>query len=750
MFEQRQDSRRSHLGEEAADLGLMDADGRGAKEALPGDQAAEQMYERHDRLMGHLKDERDRQAENRYQMAKDEDYFDGLQWEPEDAQALMDRGQAPLVFNKTKPTVEWVLGTEKRTRIDYKVLPREPSDEQGAEIKTKVLKYVSDTNRVPFHRSAAFQEAVVAGLGWLEDGVNRDPRAQLLFSGHESWRNIYRDSRGQDMTQEDWRFMFRQRTTDLDIALAMFPQARSQLDSDAQDDSRLGADAQDPWYLGERLTNGIESGNASRLRFGERSAFVSTASADTGRRDIVRLIECWYRVPEPVDFFANGPFAGKPFMPADANHMAAVQGGARTFQHITLRMRCMLATESAPLWDGPSPYRHDRFPFTPIWCYRRKRDGEPYGIVRGIRDIQDDLNKRRSKALFVLSTNRVIADSNAVEDLEELRREAARPDGVIVKRQGTSVELVKPTTEIQGNFELMQQDESMMQDISGVQSELLGRQTNATSGKAILARQEQGSMVTAGIFDNLRLGIQMQGEKQLALTEQFFSEEKVLRLVGANAPIEWIEVNKVDEATGQVINDITATQADFIVSEQDYRANLQQAAAEQIGDVLTKLAAFAPQVVNNVLDLWVDLLDVPNKDEFVKRIRSMTGQRDPSKAPTPEEQQAMAQAQKDQDEQRAIQKRQLLAQLADLEAKGDKTKAEAMRLRVQAMLDAINAGQVVTVSPSLAPVADEIMAGAGFQDQGGQDPALQQPAAPAAPAGMPPGGFAPTEAGVPA
>src|SRR5438132_1555171 len=67
---------------------------QGISEAQPGDYAAERMHERHGKLMDTLKDERDRQAENRWQMAKDEDYVDGLQWEPEDAQALMDRGQA--------------------------------------------------------------------------------------------------------------------------------------------------------------------------------------------------------------------------------------------------------------------------------------------------------------------------------------------------------------------------------------------------------------------------------------------------------------------------------------------------------------------------------------------------------------------------------------------------------------------------------------------------------------------------------
>lgn len=749
MFVVRESSKRHEA--DADEAGLMDENGRGAAEAEPGDRAAEQMHERHESLMLTLKDERDRQAENRYQMAMDEDYYDGLQWTAEDAEALMQRGQAPLVFNKVRPTAEWILGTEKRTRIDYKVLPREQSDEKPAEVKSKVLKWVSDVNRIPFHRSFAFQECVIAGLGWLEDGVNRDPRAPLLFSGSESWRNIYRDSRGRAFDQEDWRYMHRQRTTDLDVAMAMFPKAGRALESDATDDNRLGTDEQDPWYLGERLTNSTEL--SGRMQFGNHAAFVGSTAADVGRRDIVRLIESWYRIPEPVEFFINGPFAGRPFNAADPNHVAARRGGRRSgadvFSHVTLRMRCMISTESMPLWDGPSPYRHERFPFTPLWCYRRKRDGEPYGIVRGIRDIQDDLNKRRSKALFVLSTNRIVADDDSVEDLEQLRAEAARPDGVIVKKRGSEVRFEKPTTEIQGNFELMQQNETLMQDISGVASENLGRQTNATSGKAILARQEQGSMVTAGIFDNYRLAVQMQGEKQLSNAEQFLTERQVIRLVGERAPTEWVVVNDVDEETGQVLNNISASQADFIVSEQDYRANLQQAAAEMLGDILAKIGGFAPQMVVNLIDLWVDLLDIPNKDDFLKRIRSMNGQKDATKAPTPEELQADQQAQAEAAENAQIQKRMLIAQLADLEAKGDKTKADAMRIRVQAMLDAMSAGQLLAVNPAIAPMGDEIMAGAGFQDQGGQDPNIAAPAAPAIPPGMAPGNIAPAAQGAP-
>ena len=76
------------------------------------------------KLMEWYQQERERQAANRYQMALDEDFYDGLQWSEEDILELEARGQAAYVYNKIKPTIDWVIGTEKRTRIDFKVLPR--------------------------------------------------------------------------------------------------------------------------------------------------------------------------------------------------------------------------------------------------------------------------------------------------------------------------------------------------------------------------------------------------------------------------------------------------------------------------------------------------------------------------------------------------------------------------------------------------------------------------------------------------
>jgi len=63
-------------------------------------------------------------AETRAEMAMDEDYKDGDQWTAEEVAILMERGQAPLVYNLCKQSIKWLTGTERRTRVDFKVVPR--------------------------------------------------------------------------------------------------------------------------------------------------------------------------------------------------------------------------------------------------------------------------------------------------------------------------------------------------------------------------------------------------------------------------------------------------------------------------------------------------------------------------------------------------------------------------------------------------------------------------------------------------
>ena len=634
----------------------------------------------HGRIMGWYQGEMDRQASNRFQQAIDEDFYDSLQWSEEDAEELKARGQAPLVINQVKPTVDWVIGTEKRTRVDFKVLPREDDDTKGAEVKTKLLKYLSDVNRTPFARSRAFADAVKAGVGWIEVGIRDEYEAEPVYARYESWRNVIYDSNSNELDLSDARYVFRHRWVDVDAAILWFPDRAARLRAAAS--GALGEEEQDDlWYLGSRMSDPNEDWKLPQ----RRSPY--TQASPVSNRSRVKLIEAWYREPAIVPTLVGSLFNGEPYDEANPAHREAVFSGASTVaKRRTMRVRVAVMTEDDLLYISDSPYRHNRFPFVPTWCYRRGRDHAPYGIIRSIRDPQEDLNKRASKALFILSSQQIIADEGAVHDWDALRSEASRPDGIIVKRPGKELAFHQDKQLAESHLRLMDLDARIIREVSSVTSENLGRETNATSGKAILARQEQGAVVTAEVFDNYRLAGQIQGEIELSLIEQAYTQPKVLRLTNERGAIDWVPVNKV-QPDGTILNDITARAADFVISEQDYRASLRQAMFEQMVELVGRLP---PETGLQLLDLIVELADVPNKEEIARRIRQLNGQPDPAQSePTPEEQQAIQAQQQKVAEAEAMARQVAQLALEEQQAKVAKLNAEAQETmaRIQQMLN---------------------------------------------------------------
>ncbi|MGX0136342.1 portal protein [Cupriavidus metallidurans] len=694
-------------------------DGPDAGERPAHELDSEANHELHGKLIGFYRQELSRQEANRAEMALDEDYYDNIQWTLEEEEELKKRGQAPLVYNVISQSVNWIIGSEKRGRSDYKVLPRRKNGGKPAERKTSLLKYLSDVNHLPFERSEAFEEAVKAGLGWLECQLQDADDGEPIYAGAESWRNILFDSTYRRLDQSDMRYLFRVKWVDLDVAIALFPDRKEQLEAAATENFET-------W-------GGVDHDGDDAMDSQEFEASMSGTMRDGAEvsRKRVRLIEAWYRVPEKVQRLRGhrSDFRGEIYDPQDERHQYEVDAGLATVAVVPMmRMHCAIMTTKDFLYKAPSPYRHNKFPFTPIWGFRRRRDGMPYGVIRWMRGMQDDVNKRMSKALYILSTNKVVMDEGAVEDLEEFREEVARPDAVIIKKPNKQLELNVDRELGPEHLELASRSISMIQQVGGVTDELLGRSTNAVSGVAIERRQEQGSVGTNKVFDNLRLAFQMHGEKELSLVEQFMTEEKQFRITNSRGSPEYIAIND-----GLPENDITRTKADFIIDEAEWRATMRQAA---VAELLETAKVLPPEVTLTILDLLVENMDIPNRDEIVKRIRQINGQRDPDATePTPEE---MAQEQAKQQQQQ-YNDELALATLAEQKAKTRKAEAEAavaeanakkvgvqtIREGVSAIKEATDTAQAVAFMPELATLADGILEEAGWQGSdlpGGADP----------------------------
>jgi hypothetical protein len=724
----------------------------------------------HDRLLTWLDHEQDRQRDNRVQMALDEDYYDHEQLSDDDLAALEERGQAPLVFNRIALAINWILGSETRTRADWKIRPRSPDDVDMAPVKTDVVKYVSDANRAPQKRSAAFKDQVVAGLGWTETGITTDPDRLPIYLRTESWRNVWYDSYAKELDLSDARYLFRQRALDLDYAEAMFPERAALLRQSGDRAGRrdgVGQDADD-WYMNERLGNSRGSREQPGAMNDAGSRYVVTGSGSVdgrNRRERVLVFECWYRVPVARKLLrgaGNDAWSdGDEFDPTNVQHAAAVQNGeAQLVSNLGMRIQIAIFTRQGLLFTGPMQYRHNRFPLIPSWCYRRAKDGMPYGLTRGMRDAQDDYNKRRSKALWLLATRGIIYDEGAfsAEELENIRTELARPDYMIPKKKGYEVQIQDGAALVAPQMELAADDLAHIEAASGVTDELKGLATKALSGEAISLRQQQGTIVTATVFDHAQDAFELEGQIVLSLIEQYLTWPMVLRVEGQRGAVKFTQINQPQPMQpgdpAQYLNDITRTQADFVVDRQAWSTTQRQAMFETL---VGFLASMPEQVRLNMADLVVELLDEPQAQEMAKRIRMMTGQADPEGPKTPEEAQALQQTQQEAALAKQAQMRIMMAgaseaeakaalvqaqagvqqatvgkvqqQVAELVSKGLLSKAQAAQILSTSLFELIQAAEVIAAMPGVAPIADELGLAVGFPDQSPHALNLEAPSA---------------------
>ena len=621
----------------------------------------------------------DLHAASRREKTRDHDYYDGDHWEEEDKLELEARGQKAAVYNVTKQALDWILGTERRTRVDYRVLPRGEEDAPGAEVKGKLIKYIQNVCHEPMERSQAFGDMAKSGLGWLEVGIRSDWEDEPLFVAYEDWRNIWFDPYSRRNDLSDCRFIFRVKWVDLDVAMAMFPDRRDVLKASAM----TGDQAYQATVEGtDEINEGYEDA--------ETQMMTATDMTEDGNRESsrqrVRLFECWYRFPEQVQIIRGGgevnlgPIQNGIYDPENPHQKALVDNGfASLYDALKMTMRVMVYCEGFVLQETRSPYKHNRFPFVPFWGYRKKRDGSSYGVIRNVRDPQDDLNKRRSKALHILATNKAIVDDNAVDDWDEFADELNRPDGIMKKRTGTQIELIRDNAIADQHIGLMEQDRGYIQYASGVSDDMMGRKTNAVSGVAIQSRQNEGFALTMELFDNARFSVQLAGELQLSLIDQFYTKEKKVRIVGPSGETEFVAINATDPETGMPINDITATQADFVVDTANYATTVRQAMFESFGEMMTKLP---PEISMAILDLWVELSDLPGKEQMVQRIRQVTGFVDTTniEAKTPEQQEEIRQALEAKQKQAELADYAQRLQLALLETDLEKKQAEIKKI----------------------------------------------------------------------
>ena len=196
----------------------------------------------------------------------------------------------------------------------------------------------------------------------------------------------------------------------------------------------------------------------------------------------------------------------------------------------------------------PSPYMDEynvrEHPYV-AQCAFRDRDGNPYGVVKRYEDLQDEINKRRSKALQMLSARRVIADQGAVKDVQAAKLEVQKADGWVEAVPGMRLDVDTNVDIGMPQFQLLADTMNALSSV-GPNDALRGT-SGSLSGKAKQLDQEGGSVQLGALFDQIRQLQKRTARKCWNRVKQFWTEEtwvrvtddeQKLKFVGLNVPIQ--------------------------------------------------------------------------------------------------------------------------------------------------------------------------------------------------------------------
>ena len=652
-------------------------------------------------------------------------YYDGDQLPPEVLQVLKDRGQPMTIHNLIAPTVDGVLGMEAKTRTDLVVMSDEPDDETEklAEAINAEFADACRLGNMNKARSDAYAEQIKAGLSWVEVRRNSDPFGPEFKVSTVSRNEVFWDWLSREADLSDCRWLMRSRWMDTDEAKATFPGMAQVIDY-----------AIDDWrgFVDTTVTEGQPSPLMSAWEEYQSWDRKENEWLQRERRRVLLQV-VYYRTFErlPVIELSNGRVVA--FDKNNLMHAVAVASG-RVQVRVGRVSRIREAWFVGPhfIVDRPCSAPQGMFPLVPFWGYRKDKTGEPYGLISRAIPAQDEVNFRRIKLTWLLQAKRVIMDEDATQLSDnELMEQIERPDGIIKlnparKNQKSVADVFRVEQDFQvasQQFQVMQESEKLIQDTMGVYSAFLGQDSNASSGVAISNLVEQGATTLAEINDNYQFACQQVGRLLLAYLLDDLKKRRNHAVVinrDDRQRRQTIVLNAEGD-NGELTNDISRLNTHIALAPVQQTPAFKAQLAQRMSEVIQGLP---PQVQAVVLDLWVNLLDVPQKQEFVERIRAALGTPKSPDEMTPEEQQAAQQQQAQEQQQQELQMREMAGRVAKLEAEAARAQAAAQRDNAGAQRDVAAAqGQRYVDALNQAHTAEIIT---GIQNMEQEQEALQQ------------------------
>lgn len=426
-------------------------------------------------------------------------------------------------FNRLRRIKNMITGHQRRTRKSIICTPIENGDAETADQYTKILMWLNQKEQILETISDAFEGAVVSGMTLLHAYMDyrEDPVSGNIKLDKCAYNSFLIDPYFRKADLSDCNFVWKRTYMTKREVLSLMPD---------KEDLIMTLHGQD---------NGSD-------RDGKFQFMPENYSWSMSR--LLTYDEYYYRdyrkqkmlvdrnTGESMEWKHNDDDALKLFL--------QTYPGVTVIEQDIPTCKLTINVQGQILYDGPNPTGSDKYPFVPIWCYYNPDLAYfPYriqGVINDLRDSQYLYNRRKIIELDIL-------ESQINSGWKYKENALVNPADVFLQGQGkglalkseaqmTDVEQILPPQVPPSMIELSKLLAEEMNQVSGINEELLGSANDDKAGVLAMLRQGAGLTTLQPLFDQLDRSQKLLGELLLDMIQANFTPGKVKKILEGQEP----------------------------------------------------------------------------------------------------------------------------------------------------------------------------------------------------------------------
>lgn len=474
----------------------------------------------HRQILKNIRDSRRHYAEWREEAKGCYDFYAGHQWAQEDIDILTSQGRPPVVFNRTARTINSVTGLEIQNRQEVSFFTRQLGNAGKSEVLTGAVKWSRDECDAEDEESEAFEDMIISGMGWTETRLDYETDAEgvILIERFDPLEGIV-DHTAKKRNCEDSRFRGRIKSYSVDEFKQRWP------GKDIPKGRFLSTEEEEKQV--QDLTPGSYNPNLQDIPTDVKD--VQVCQWQYYEIQKVRMVqdESGKMTEMPEDTFKQR----KSVIDAAGMKHTKQSMPKRIYRQCFLTADEILEEEDCPVND---------FTLHVITGLRDRNTNSWFGLVRPMQDPQRWANKWLSQIQHILNTQaksgKLLWETGAFKNPRKAKEEWSSPDAMAELNAGglAKVEQIQPAAYPDGVDRLLQYAMSAINDVPGVNLELMGLANRDQANVLEQSRKQAGVTILAKFFDSLRRYRKKQGRVNAEFVQEYISDGRLIRIAGPN------------------------------------------------------------------------------------------------------------------------------------------------------------------------------------------------------------------------